>query len=426
VKSWSNWDGSVRASPVELHTPASTEEIAFAVARAREQRRAVRFVGSGHSWSDVAVTGGVMLDGSKLRGIEAVDRDSGRVTVRAGTPLWMLNRELAEHGLALPIVGAIDRQTIAGAIATGTHGTGLGYGPLSSYVEAVTIVSADGEIISGRPELLPALRCNLGCIGILTRVVLRCEPSFRMLRVERKRSLDDVLKTLEHDRRTHEHYGAWWVPHADQCLTIEMNRTTEPARGRRVQRFLTNHLVRNGALDLLTRVVSLRPSSVRTTNRLVAALTPESDRWIDDGYRLFSMPFRVPHRECEYAVPIEKSVEVIEALRRMIHDGGHHLSLFVDIRFVAASDAWLDPAHGRASCFLSIAQHASFDFVRLFDAFEELMLEHGGRPHWGKHSRRFTGELRARYPGWDAFFSVRDQLDPEGVFVTPFVAALRV
>ena len=192
---WSNWSRGQTCAPAEHARPGSTTELAEAVARGR----AVRVAGAGHSFSGGVATDGTLLSLERMDRVLDVDRASGLVRAEAGIPLHRLVRELHGHGLALPNLGDIDVQSLAGALATGTHGTGARLGNLS------TAVAGDGARARRRLRARPstaatsccAARVGLGALGVVAAVTLRCVPAFRLHAVDEPRALEEVLADLD-------------------------------------------------------------------------------------------------------------------------------------------------------------------------------------------------------------------------------------
>src|SRR6266516_6949770 len=172
--SWSTWARTARAEPVRIVHPETMEQLVAAVRDAARDGLRDKAVGSGHSFTPVAVTDGVLVDLAGYRGLGSVDRATGVCTVRAGTTLRQLNGLLAARGLAMTNLGDIDAQTVAGAISTGTHGTGITFGGLSTQVRALELVLADGSVVTCsaevRPELFAAARVGLGALGVISTV----------------------------------------------------------------------------------------------------------------------------------------------------------------------------------------------------------------------------------------------------------------
>ena len=237
---WRNWGRTQRCEPAAVETPASELEVREAIRRARAAGQTVKVVGSGHSFTDIACTDGRMLTLDALNRVVSVDEATRRVTVEAGMTIQRLNEELALRGLALPNLGDIDRQSFAGAIATATHGTGARFGGLATFVRGLQMVTADGEQLrcsaDEEPEVFHVARVGLGALGVVTEVTLQCVPAFTLHHVEAPHPVDEVLADLDRYVDSNEHFEFYWLPHTDQCATIENNRTDERAEGQeRVQ-----------------------------------------------------------------------------------------------------------------------------------------------------------------------------------------------
>src|SRR6266542_3413356 len=234
--SWRNWAGTAAAEPREVITPRSADEVAAAVRRAGELGTTVRMTGAGHSFTPAAITDGIMLLPGGMTGIRSVDAAAGLVTAAAGCPLRTLNEELLRHGLALANLGDIQVQTVAGAIQTGTHGTGRDAGGMAAQVAGLELVLADGTITScsasANPDLFNAARVGLGALGVLTAVTFRVVPAFLLEAREEPMRWGDVIGRLDDLTRDNEHFEFFWFPHTDGCLTKRNNHTAGPARPR--------------------------------------------------------------------------------------------------------------------------------------------------------------------------------------------------
>lgn len=229
--SWSNWTGDETCTPAETLRPGSVEELAAGIVRARDAGLTVRVAGAGHSFGDLVCTDGVLLSLDGLSGIQHLDPVTGLVKVGAGTRLHELNPLLAEAGRALPNLGDIDQQSVAGAISTATHGTGAGLGNLATQVEELELVAADGQVhhLRGGDDLLAA-RVSLGALGVISSVTLRTVPAFRLHGVDVRRPLDDVLDALDEHVDGNDHFEFFVFPHTHHALTRTNNRTSEPPR----------------------------------------------------------------------------------------------------------------------------------------------------------------------------------------------------
>ncbi len=254
---WTNWAGDQSCAPAEVARPRGRDELAAAVVRAAEAGRKVSVAGSGHSFTEAAMTGGTMIHAEALSGVIDADPAGGLVKVGGGTVLADLNEELARLGLAMENLGDIDRQTIAGAISTGTHGTGAALRNISAQVEGVELVLADGsvrELTAAEPDLLRAARVGIGALGAISAVTLRCVPAFTLHRVDSRHPREEVLDSFDERAAAHEHFELFTFPYADSALVLERNRTdcsAPPARprGRLAQRHRPRELGARRDLD---------------------------------------------------------------------------------------------------------------------------------------------------------------------------------
>ncbi len=423
VTAWSNWAGNQRATATAVLRPTSIAEVADAVRAAAADGERIRAVGSGHSFTAVARTDGRRMELADLETDVRVDVDRRLVTVPAGTTLYALNRLLAGHGLALPNLGDIDAQTVAGAISTGTHGTGAGYGCLATFVEALTLVTGTGEVLhcsaDEHPDVLAAARVSLGALGVLVDVTLRCVDAFVLHAHERPAPLDSVLADLPGLVAAHDHVEFYWFPYTDRVQVKSNDRV--PADDRPLPRwrgwlddeFLAN-TVFAGACRLGRAVPALAPAISAVSAR---ALTER--RYTGRSDTVFCTPRRVRFVEMEYGLPRDALVPALAALRRIV-DGLPFKVLFpVEVRFTAADDVWLSHGHGRDSAYIAVHQYVGAAYEPYFRAFEEVAQELGGRPHWGKLHWRDAASLAPAYPRWADFQAVRDRLDPHRVFASP-------
>jgi L-gulono-1,4-lactone dehydrogenase len=422
---WQNWAGTAAATPARRRRPRSAAEISAAVKDAAADGLPVRALGSGHSFTAAAATSGVALDLSGWTGITAADTRTGLVTVRSGTTLRALGAELGGLGLAMANLGDIDAQTLAGALSTGTHGTGARLGGLATQVEALELVLADGSVVtcsaSSRPELFAAGRVGLGALGVIATVTLRCVPSFTLLADERPVPVEEVLGQFDALAAANDHFEFYWFPHGSNALVKRNNRVSPgtaaaaPPALPGWRRFWEFEVMENAAFGALCRAGRAVPRLVPSLNRLSsAALSARS--YTDLSYRVFVTPRRVRFVESEYAVPRESLVHVITELRRAVPGLPYPVMFPVEVRVAAADDIWLSTAYGRPSAYVAIHQYAGLPYRDYFDRFESIAAEVAGRPHWGKLHSLDAGRLRPLYPCFDDFRRIRAEADPEGRF----------
>jgi L-gulono-1,4-lactone dehydrogenase len=415
---WRNWARTVHATPARMLTPRSTADVSAAVRQAVDERLTLRAAGTGHSFTPLVATDGVLLRPEGLTGLLRIDDHT--VTVAAGTMLHDLNLALAERGLALANMGDITVQTVAGAIATGTHGTGRASASLSAQVSGLELVLADGSVATCSRtqdrELFEAGRLGLGAVGVVTAVTLDVGPAFLLHAVEEPRRLDDVLETLDDVTATNDHAEFFWFPHTDRTLTKRNNRVGPEAVASPLSRLRTwrdDELLSNTVFGLVCR-------AGRTAPRLVPAINQVSGRalgrreYVDASFRVFASPRRVRFTEQEYAVPRAALRPLLAELRELV--GRFQISFPVEVRVAPADDVWLSAAHGRDTAWVAVHMFERVPYADYFAAVEERALAVGGRPHWGKLHTRDAAWCAEELPGFARFRAVRDRVDPDRVF----------
>ncbi|MFF8375198.1 D-arabinono-1,4-lactone oxidase [Streptomyces sp. NPDC015661] len=418
---WRTWSHAAECSPLQLSRPKTEDGIAEAVARAAREDLVLRAAGTGHSFNALAATDDALLDLTRYRGVVAVDHDTPSVTVRAGTRLGELAAALHREGLALPNIGTLAEQTVAGAISTGNHGTGLAHPPLAAEVLAVRLVDAEGEVrqlTREDPELLDCARVSLGALGVLSTITLRCVPAYNLRAVSGSEPLDAVLERFGQWAGSADHVTLSWQPWGDTAGTLACHRTTEPvtAGGDRRRYRTTAGELWAGALGLAGAGV---PAAVpRLTGWFPGG---DTDPYTGTGHRVHTFPQPVRFHALEHALPLERVPEAMRALRPALRGRGIHSPYSVLVRVGAGDDAPLSPAYGGPTGYVNLTVPRSARYRVLLRTVEAVMREHGGRPHWGKAHTADAAVLAERYPRWDDFQRVRAQLDPKGRFTSDYI-----
>jgi L-gulono-1,4-lactone dehydrogenase len=437
-RQWRNWAGTATATPARWCQPRDEAEICAAVKDAASAGLRVRALGSGHSFTPAAATDGVALDLSLWTGVTAADSRTGLVTVRSGTTLRALNAALGEFGLAMANLGDIDAQTIAGALATGTHGTGARLGGLATQVEALDLVLADGSPVacsaSVRPDLFAAARVSLGALGVVTAVTLRCVPSFTLAADERPVPVDQVLEQFDALAADNDHFEFYWFPYGRDALVKRNNRLPGGTAGRggghsrgsgsplpAWRRFWEFEVMENAAFGSLCRAGRAAPRLIPALGKFASAAL-SSRSYTDASYRVFVTPRRVRFVESEYAVPRESLPGVLAELRRAVPRLAEPVMFPVEVRVAAGDDIWLSTGYGRDTAYIAIHQYVGLPYRAYFDLFESIVAGAAGRPHWGKLHSMDSGRLQPLYPRFDDFRRVRAEVDPEERFGNPYLA----
>ncbi len=387
--------------------------------------RKVSVAGAGHSFTETALTDGTMVDVGALSGVLEADPSSGLIEVGAGTVLADLNEELDRLGLAMENLGDIDRQTIAGAISTGTHGTGARLRNLSAQVEALELVLADGsvrQVGAGDPDLLRAARVGIGALGAISAVTLRCVPAFALRRVDTPCPREEVLDAFQERADANDHFELFTFPYADSALVLERNRTGAAPRPRgRVAAYLNDVVLENWALEAISAVGKLFPAAIPRLSRLAARLASGS-AVTDRSDRVFANERRVRFTEMEYGVPREHGPEAARRVIEWVRSNRYPVFFPIEMRVTAADDALLSPSHERDTAYIAVHQYRGMEWRPYFEAVEEIMDGFGGRPHWGKRHFQTAETLAPRYPRWAEFQAARNRLDPDRVFTNEYAA----
>ena len=383
TKEWQNWSGSQKHLPLNLALPDSEDAVVQLIQQAADARRRVRGIGSAHSfvpfWTDDYL---VSLD--RLAGLVSHDVESRQVTVWAGTKLHQLGEPLWALGLAMENMGDIDRQSIAGAISTGTHGTGVTLQNISSQVVGLRLVRADGQIVditqSSDPELLRAAQVSMGTLGVITQVTLQTVPAYYLHEHNWQASVAECAEARTDLMANNRHWEFFWDPQTDQCAMKTLNPTTMHA------------------LD-----------------------SPRQGQDIDRSYRVIPSTREHKFNEIEFSVPAAAGWDCFLALRRMMQTDYPNVRWPLEYRTLKADDIMLSSASGRDSVTISAHEGAKQPYASFFAAVERLFQEYDGRPHWGKVHTQQADRLEALLPQFNRFREIRQTLDPKGRFLNPFL-----
>ena len=430
---WRNWAGNLEAEPVRILRPASREDLVEIAVRASREGRAIRTFGSGYSWAALVPTSDYLVSFERLDRCLEIDTDRATIKVQPGMTVWEMTEAAAEAGLTFPTMTIVPWITAGGAIGAGCHGTGRDWKTVSDLVVEVELVLADGSVrtvdADDPDQLLDAVRLNLGCLGMIYSITFQLVPMFRLHAVDEIRPLEQTLDALTDIVGENEYVEIFWLPYTDSAWIKRWNQTTAPVtvgpirrRLSLVSQYLSNFLL----AGLLLKFMSAFP-------RLTPRLTPVLKRFIiqKDMVDLASevmhyQRYFVRFWDLSYAVPLPRAKEAFEVIRTTLEryraQKRFPLNMIVSFRFVAGGDALLSPAFEGPTCFLEPLTYIDTpDFEPFYREVEDQWLTLGARPHWGKVYYR-TQEVAALYgERMDRFRAVREQLDPEGVFLNPYL-----
>lgn len=413
---WSNWSGYRHCLPQERATPETEDELAELL---RKSRGTIRPVGAGHSFTELVPTDGTLVSLRHFTGIKSVDPAALTATVGAGTRLGELGELLHQAGQALPNMPDVDEQTLAGAMATATHGTGQGLGALHAYVESVRLVTPRGEVLvcsrQKNPQVFEAARVSLGALGVITEMTLRNVPARNLKRRVWLEPLDDLLDRFDELAAKHHSFEMYYLPFFDYGVAISIDPTDVPPQPRGAEQDNDAVMQMKSLRDLL----EWWPGARRwLLNKSAGDFRPEES--VDAAHRVFPSSREVRFHEMEYHLPREHLVPTLRKVRQILES--HHPEIFfpVELRVVKGDDAWLSPFHGHAtSGSIAVHHYHREDPLSYFASIEPLYRPLGGRPHWGKMNTLGAADFAALYPRWKDFLEVRATLDPEGKMLNP-------
>jgi L-gulono-1,4-lactone dehydrogenase len=418
-----NWAGNQRCVPAAVHEPAATDDVVAIVSRAAESGQRVKVIGGGHSFTDAAMTDGhlVSLDGMN----RILEVDGADVTVQAGIRLRDLNAQLFDRGLALPNLGDIDRQSIAGATSTATHGTGAGLGNLATTIVGLELVTGDGSMVRADersdPELLRVARVGLGALGVLTEVTLRCVPAFNLHASETIEPVADVIADFGNVMRSTDHVEFYWMPGGRRCQVKRNTRTDQPAKPQAKLAYIRDKWIgENLAFGAVCRVGRRFPTLAPKVAKLVTSAAAEREL-VDRSDRIFCSPRHVHFLEMEYGIPFDAVPDAIGRINDLVKTLPFPPLFPIEVRVSAADDIPLSTANGRDSGWIAIHQYVGAPYEAYFQGVEQIMNDYAGRPHWGKLHFQSSHTLSYRYPEWETFREWRAKLDPSGTFRNPYL-----
>jgi L-gulono-1,4-lactone dehydrogenase len=416
-----NWAKTQSSAPVRWDAPCSEADVVALVRRARADGRRLRTVGAGHSWSQINLPEDCAVTLDDVGTAPRLDSAAETVTVSGGMRLRDLSAFLMARGLSLPIVGSIQAQSVAGAIATGTHGSSLVHGNLAGLVTSMRVVTGTGDVVAFDPgdPRFDGVRVHLGALGIVTEVTLRVQASRRLHQRIEQLPIADVPDALAGIATSAEYVKVWWLPHAPTAQVIRYVATDEPATRRPTavtQRRLDEQVMHRALFPAFVALHHRRPAMVAGWNSRMSRTYLGRASQIGADALMLNTPMPMRHRETEAALPLASAGDALRDLLGIFHDGRPAANFPLEIRFVRGDEVWMSPAYGADTCQIGAYTTIGPDCDSYFSAFWDVMNGYEARPHWGKELDHDAAALHSRYPRFDHFVALRDELDPDGVF----------
>ena len=421
MPNWSNWSGGVQAQPSAILSPDSDDALQAAVAEATGP---VRVVGTGHSFTPICATDGTLLQLDDITGVTSID--GNLATIRAGTKISAMGKPLWDAGLSLINQGDIDSQAIAGAIGTGTHGTGRRLGSLSSALRGARLVLADGsmETIGADDPRLPGIAVSMGLMGVMADVTLECRPRYGLIEKQWAMDVEEGLNSFPGLADYYRHIEIFWFPFADKLIVKVLEETEAPEQlNPEAESGTDAGDVMMEAACTTVRFFPETAAAIQTALMDKMPMEPEEERR-GPAFQIFPSPRETRFNEMEYAVPADDGPAVARQVAEAIRASDIPVMFPLELRYTAADDCWLSPFYGRPGMTIAVHQYGPQNFKPLFDLTEPILKEADGRPHPGKRHTLTANDFADRYPLFGDFCQLREQMDPKGKFLTPYFGEL--
>lgn len=427
-KAIKNWGKTFECIPDAVYYPNSMNEITNTVRRCAQNQKKLRPMGSRYSYTPLICSEEAMISLDRFNGIEDINYEEMTVTVRGGTKIADLERALFQKELSLYNLGDINQQTIAGLIATGSHGTGLNFGIASTQITWIQMITADGNIVecseTENPEVFKAAQVSLGTLGIITKVKIKVLPKYYMHQERRLIDFDDALNHLFESFQTNRNYEFFWFPYTNYVFEKKHNLTSEAKAPKKFQKLFNNYVMENGALWLLCEISRNVPDLYRKhADSILKQLSSNLETTVS-SVECYATTRWVNHREIEYSIPIEQALDTIQEIHDLLNQHDCHVSFPIEVRSVAEDDIYLSPNYRRNSVWIAVHAYTKDIYEPVFKAAENIFVKHQGRPHWGKMHWLSHDEIKNLYPCFTQFNDVRKRLDPHALFLNPYLNRL--
>ncbi|MDO8422872.1 MAG: D-arabinono-1,4-lactone oxidase [Parvibaculum sp.] len=414
---WRNWSGGQSCQPAQRIAPANEGELAELL---RKVPTPIRAVGAGHSFSPVVPTDGTLVTLDRIAGVENINAKTHQADVLGGTRLYRMADDLADMGLAFDNMPDINKQSLAGAISTSTHGTGANIGSLSTFVQGLRLVTVSGRTIdcsaTKNADLFQAARVSVGSLGLITKARVQARPLYKLKRRVWVQPVEEMLEALPELEAKHRNFEFYYVPYSGLALGIS-NDETDEAETPTLMNEDDDSLMQ---LKMLQDWLGWAPGMRRWAIQKAFGDYPVETR-VDFSHKTLTSERGVRFNEMEYHLPREVAADALREIIKTIETNNIRVFFPIEFRTVAADDIWLSPFYGRKSASIAVHQFHEWDYHDYFAAVEAIYKKHEGRPHWGKINTLKAADFAALYPKWNDFLKIRKELDPTGKFLTPYM-----
>lgn len=419
-----NWAKNLKYNVAHYYQPQNEAELISVI----KNNKKIKVIGTGHSWSNIHETQDAMLNLDLYNKILSINKEKKTVCVQAGIKIWQLNEQLDKEGLALINLGSIDQQSIAGAVSTSTHGSGINFQILGSQILEFSLIKANGEKIIINKEkdldLFKACVVNLGALGIISEIVLKVTDAYNLHDYTTTVPFDTVIANLEQYLSENDHFKMWWLPPTNEVVVYTYKRTQEAVNDSKFRQILQERILSVYIYRFVVFIAKIFPFLAKFMNKLLTQnMSGPLDR-IEKSYKVFIVPEPPLHRETEWSFDIKNAKEILSAYKKFITENKYNLNFIQEIRFTKGDDFWLSACYERDSLWLGLYayEHENWDKVLL--EYETFARNFNGRPHWGKEFTRDKNYLKQQYPKYEDFIKLKNEMDPNGKFDNAYLNEL--
>ncbi|MCO5281472.1 MAG: FAD-binding protein [Chitinophagales bacterium] len=418
--SFGNWGENIKSSSTNYFQPKTEEEIITII----KTNSKIRVVGSGHSWSPLCITKGILLNLDFYNKILEINKETKQVRAQAGIKLWQLIKALKQHQLSLENLGSIDQQSIAGAISTGTHGTGLNFQILGSQIVELTLLKANGEKITinkqSTPDLYAASIVNLGCLGVVSEVVIQAVSAFNIADETQTIPFETVIENLNTYLTQNDYFKFWWLPPTEKTIIYQFQQTNKKTNDSRLRRLFQDRILSVLVYRFVVLLCKFFPNLTHAANRFLTSQIHYLNR-IAESENVFIVPEPPKHLETEWAFDLKDAKAILKDYKTFVETEKLNLSFIQEIRFTKADNFWLSSCYGRDTIWIGFYAYKHENWETNLKKFETFATKHNGRPHWGKLSNVNSSYLKQQYSNFEKFLALRAEFDPENKFLNEYL-----
>lgn len=427
MKTFQNWSGDVKSSPKEWLFPAEEAEIIQIVHSAREKGNKIRVIGSGHSFTALVHSDSILVSLDRFSGVVSVDKEKLQATVKAGTKIHELGKLLWAEGMALENQGDIDQQSVAGALSTGTHGSGITFGSLATQIRGIRMITASGEPLECsetlNADIFKAAQVSMGMLGIITHFTLQLVPAYKLHYHASKTTVNECMSQLTTLKQNNRNFEFYYFPYTEIAQVKIMNETQEAPQPYGLANYLSDMVLENGLFQIMSTISKYVPGTTTGISKLAGLGASSASRkcWSHNAYPTARL---VRFHEMEYNIPAENFEEVFREVKKCIEKNRFRVHFPLECRFVKSDDIWLSPAYQRESAYIAAHAYQGMPYKEYFGALEQIYHRYGGRPHWGKLHTCKSEYLSQNYPMWESFLKIRRRLDSGNIFLNGYLESL--